>query len=318
MSVSAARKHSKLRFSLAGDEPARAAVSRVVERMLEIARGNEPGIIADTDPEFLHEYRIRLRTVRSVLTQLRGVYPAEPIRAEAAEMAAFARATGRLRDLDVHLLAHDEYEDLLPETLRDGLREMFADFERMRVEEHQRVCAHLQSTAYRRRMETSRALFALPDALPESKHSREPIREVVSHRIYRRYRRIAKLARSIDMDSPNQALHDLRIQGKKLRYLLELFGELYEPADMARLLKRLRRLQNRLGRFNDCTVQQASLRAYWVDPGLSHSPELALSLGGLLGALYREQLHQRKRSLNALSSVRDGTAKSLFKHTFRS
>jgi CHAD domain-containing protein len=236
-----------------------------------------------------------------------------------ADLRAAARATNHLRDLDVRLLAHDAYRDLLPERLRDGLEEMFADVAQERAAEHRRIAGRLRSAAYRRRMARTQAFFSQPDALPESRHARTPIRTLAGRRILRRHRRVVTLSRTLTAHSPDAALHELRLQCKKLRYLLELFAELYDPAAMARLVKRLRRLQNRLGSFHDCAVQLASLQAYWDRAATTHPQSLALTLsfGGLMGALYREQLRHRERALNALSSIRDRTAKTLFKRTFR-
>jgi CHAD domain-containing protein len=56
----------------------------------------------------------------------------------------------------------------------------------------------------------------------------------------------------------NEALHEVRIAAKKLRYLLEIVApELGE--DGAALLKRLRRLQDQLGDFHDDTLLEAEL-----------------------------------------------------------
>jgi CHAD domain-containing protein len=51
-----------------------------------------------------------------------------------------------------------------------------------------------------------------------------------------------------------EALHDLRIAAKRLRYLLELTG----PPDP---VKQLKRLQDVLGEIHDCDVQLPPLRA---------------------------------------------------------
>jgi CHAD domain-containing protein len=317
--MSTSRLSLKSAFGLTGEEPAREAVRAMVDRMLLVAREQEAGILDDIDAEYLHDYRIAIRKIRAVLTQLRGVFPPGEPDAIVADLRAAARATNHLRDLDVRLLAHDAYQDLLPERLRDGLEEMFADVAQERAAEHRRIAGRLRSAAYRRRMARTQAFFSLADALPESKHARTPIRAIAGRRILSRHRRVVNLSRTLTVHSPDAALHELRIQCKKLRYLLELFAELYDPATMARLVKRLRRLQNRLGSFHDCAVQLASLQRYWDQAALTHpeSLSLALSLGGLMGALHREQLRHRQRALNALSSIRDGTAKALFKRTFR-
>lgn len=54
-------------------------------------------------------------------------------------------------------------------------------------------------------------------------------------------------------------MHSLRIECKKLRYLMEFFASLFPPKEMGLLIRQLKHLQNRLGDLNDLNVQQAYL-----------------------------------------------------------
>jgi CHAD domain-containing protein len=55
-------------FDLAPELPARETARRIIHKILGISRQNEAGIIDDIDTEFLHDYRICLRKIRSVLS----------------------------------------------------------------------------------------------------------------------------------------------------------------------------------------------------------------------------------------------------------
>jgi CHAD domain-containing protein len=72
---------------------------------------------------------------------------------------------------------------------------------------------------------------------------------------------VIKQGRSIKDGSPPQRLHRLRIECKKLRYLLEFFAPLYAEQDVRRLVGALKKLQNNLGDHNDYALQQQSLHA---------------------------------------------------------
>ena len=86
------------------------------------------------------------------------------------------------------------------------------------------------------------------------------MQELASHRITRVYRKMVKMGRAIDDDSPAEDLHELRKVGKELRYLLEFFASLY-PADVVKpFIKTLKGLQDQLGRFQDREVQANALR----------------------------------------------------------
>jgi CHAD domain-containing protein len=83
-----------------------------------------------------------------------------------------------------------------------------------------------------------------------------PIVDLARKRIYKRYRRVIKDGDYILTHMQDQLLHDLRIECKKLRYLMEFFASLFPRKKMVRLIKQLKKLQDNLGDFNDLSVQQ--------------------------------------------------------------
>jgi len=306
-------------FGLTPGLPAREAVLRIVRRMLDLVAENEPGIVRDQDTEFLHDYRICLRKIRSVITLIDGVFPAETTARLKKILSGLARATNRLRDLDVCLLARGEYAGHLPAALRPALEPMFADFEAERAVELAAVVRHLKSSPCRRRMRELAALFDKDCGLPPSQHSDAAVGPLVFKRIFKRYRKIRNVEGELGADTPDEAVHEVRIQGKKLRYLMEFFSELLPAGDSAPLEKGLRRLQNRLGNFNDFSVHQKFFLEYWSrkkdEPGLAS--ELPLALGGLITALYLRQQEQRKDIQSALAAFCGREVSGAFKRTFK-
>ena len=57
----------------------------------------------------------------------------------------------------------------------------------------------------------------------------------------------------------DENLHELRIEGKKFRYLLEFFHSLFDQDAVDEYLKQMKKLQNTLGDFNDLAVQKDML-----------------------------------------------------------
>lgn len=70
------------------------------------------------------------------------------------------------------------------------------------------------------------------------------------------------------------ALHRLRLAGKRLRYCLELFRECYGPG-LRKRLKRLRKIQRRLGAISDCDATEQLLRSEDLGDGLDGKKLLA-------------------------------------------
>lgn len=302
-------------FGLRFDTPARDAVGRIVSPILGIAEENVPGILDDIDTEFLHDYRICLRKTRSVLGLVKGVYPPEETRRMRGLLGDLARRTNRLRDLDVYLLAKEEYLELLPPGLRPALERMFLDLTAERGRELRRVSAELHADPTRLLFQEIKAFFAGAAPHGAAPAAELPVGPLVFLRVYKTYRKIRRGAALIGADTPDEGVHQLRIECKKLRYLLEFFAELVPEKRGAPLVKSLRRLQNWLGEFNDASVQQQALMAYWQEKG--SGTDLAMGLGGLVSVLYERQRRTRRYILDALEEFTGDATGAAFKRIFK-
>ncbi len=294
--------------------PSAEALCRVVRPALELAWGNESGIIRDTDTEFLHEYRVGLRRARSALALMSGVYANSEVTLIREQLGRMASATNRLRDFDVHLLERRNYEQAVPSVLSPAVRGLFDGLAAERAAEHARVASALLSESHQRSKTHISGLFLLPGGLPPGEEAEIPVGVAVALRLGRRYRKIRKLAAPLSFDAPESELHALRIQCKKLRYLLEFFFPLV-PETSALLERPLRRLQNRLGALNDAAVQ----REFLLDLSRSRGNELrsdhAVAIGALVGILHTRGAAFRVGALRALEAL---TTPSLEKAVRRS
>ena len=95
---------SKPELSLDAEAPAKETAALIVRSFMDVARANEPGVIADYDTEFLHDYRVSFRKVRSVLSLFKGVFSVDKTTELKAAFAEVMQSTNRLRDLDVYLM----------------------------------------------------------------------------------------------------------------------------------------------------------------------------------------------------------------------
>src|SRR6266702_1605495 len=110
-------------------------------------------------------------------------------------------------------------------------------------------------------------------------------------RIARANQRVLRDGGGIEAASPPQALHDLRKRCKELRYLLEVFASLHDPAEQWRAVNELKALQDCLGEFQDTEVQQAELRAFagQMMADRSAPAETLLAMGEIAAALAAAQ-----------------------------
>lgn len=302
---------------ISDDETAFEAANKIIAGGLPVLRANEPGIIADHDTEFLHDYRVQIRKIRSVLSLFKGVYDTDQTAELKARFSALAAPTGRLRDLDVYLLERDAYRALLPESLQPGLDALFDIFSEQRGAEQQALTRHLRSAAYKREITALEKLFKRPKNLKPGEHAGQAAHDYACERIWQHYRKVRKAAASINADTPDDDIHELRIRCKKLRYLIEFFSPVFPKPALGKLLKPLKRLQENLGLFNDYSVQQESLQAFLSDPKAPPSLQVAQSVGALIAVLHGMQLEERDKVMARLERFNRPAVQQTFSDLFQ-
>jgi CHAD domain-containing protein len=236
------------------------ATKIILRQLLAIMRVNEDGIKGDCDTEFLHDYRTAIRRTRSALSQIKGVFPPQTTEYSLEIFSRLGELSNYLRDLDVFLLSESAYQAMLPDDLQDYLAPLFTRLRVQRQQAWQEVVSFLNSAAYARILSEWEAFLneIAPDD-PLALNGSRPIIDVARHRIHKRYRQIIREGQQLLDDAPDELLHDLRIDCKKLRYLLEFFASLFPSEQIDVLIGQMKGLQNALGGFNDLSVQRAYL-----------------------------------------------------------
>lgn len=297
--------------------PIKKSTTQIISTFIEIARHNEAGIMEDHDTEFLHDYRVSLRKVRSVISLFKGVYAEKASLLLKEEFASIMQGTGRLRDLDVYLLDKENYFTLVPATTHEGLNILFDCFEQERRLEHQKVCSELASKGYKKRIKKLQKSFT-KQSLDLGAKAKTPSLPFACTLIVKRYKKVCSIARSIDESTPDDTVHELRIQCKKLRYLMEFFIPLFPKKQIKGLIKELKILQDNLGRFNDYSVQQESLTAFLHDNPVQGAASLkvAEAIGALTAMLNLRQQKERHLVMDNFSRFDSEQTRQLFHQTF--
>ncbi len=278
------------------EAPARESAVTIINAFMQTARRNEKGIVADYDTEFLHDYRVSLRKVRSVLSLFKGVFELSATARLKEDFASLMQKTNILRDLDVYLLNRGQYFNLIPADIHEGLHILFAYLTGERKKEQKSVSKFIRSKVYLEEIARLEKLFADGSALAAGPKGQEKSLVFASGLILKRYAKVCKIARSIDAETSDEVIHQLRINCKKLRYLMEFFAPLFAKDDMKKLIKALKSLQDNLGNFNDYSVQQIFLRQILTEKmSAFRGAELkvAESVGALTAMLYRLQMGER-------------------------
>lgn len=278
---------------LTPDMRADAAVKAILKAQLSVIRRNEPYIPQDIDTEFLHDFRVAIRRSRSALTQLKGVFPPDITGRFKKDLAAVGRMTNQLRDLDVYLLDEPRYRAMLPENLAGDIGPLFTYLRQKRTAVLAEVAADLESPRYRQIMAAWEAFLNEPvPEKPAAPKATRPILKLARKRIFKRYRQIVTEGQEILQNTEDHLLHALRIDCKKLRYLLEFFTPLFPETEMVYLIKQLKQLQTNLGDFNDFCVQEDYLLHVADELPLAEqqSRHTLMAIGGLVAILHQERL----------------------------
>lgn len=169
-------------------------------------------------------------------------------------------------------------------------------------------------------MESWKTFLDTPAAASEkAPNAGVPVLGLVSARIWKVYRRVRRMGKAVHPDTPARHMHLLRIECKKLRYLIELFRDLYADADIAQLAPGLSQLQDNLGDLNDLHVQQAQLRRFahgMFDEGLAPVDSM-LAMGCLVHHLAQREALERDRFEACFQAFCCPENHRMFKRLFR-
>ena len=243
------------------DGPAEAALRAIAQGCLRQIAANAPGLLADDDPEWVHQMRIGTRRLRSCLSLIESIAGAERVRMLVTETRWLARILGTARDWDVLALetlaplstafAHDSVAIAGLKRLSRSIGEhrsmaRKAAREAVRSPRFQRLLLSIGATC------AGRAFGAENGAAMSTRAFANPL-------LSRRHLKLLQLGAALEHGTIEER-HAVRIAAKKLRYAAEFFSP-PDPGKRNRAyLKALSRLQDALGQWHD-TVTATRLTA---------------------------------------------------------
>jgi CHAD domain-containing protein len=235
----------------------------------------QPEVLADRDPEPLHQLRVSLRRLRTALVQFAPALDL-PESVDAARIAAVARRTGLCRDLDVLQLRLEQ--QLLPRLPQSERRSMEAAMKRLgrdRAQAFDSLVEALRSSRYLKLLARLHKWQHKPRFTPLGQLPLEgwlytwqaPFSaELFLHRGW------------FAQDPAAAELHGLRKQIKSARYALEPLQPWCSSALKAWIAE-LRQAQDQLGELHDLQVLDRILSERDLPVKLGRLPLLRAELG---------------------------------------
>lgn len=225
----------------------------IIVRYLSLLRANELAVIGNEDLEGIHQFRVTLRRLRSLVRAYRDLMDELAYRHLAEELRWLQSQMGAARDFDVFLT-----ETLMP------IRRRFPDLPALagliEVTEGRRLAARhhahftleqprynrLQLTIYRWLATQSWRRASATASLGGSTV------DFASRLLKKQNKKMHRLGQ--DGELREEHLHELRVLGKKMRYLGDAFRSFYKAKSLRKYHLHLATIQDCLGALNDAFV----------------------------------------------------------------
>lgn len=301
-----APRHRHAPPALAADHPVGEAFAHLVARLTGTIL-HEALRAGPAASEPVHQMRVAVRRLRSAVALFGKATHCPEVTAGKAALQSLAKVLGPARDWDVfaagtgRAVAANFAED-------DAVRHLLNAAERRRLKGYTALHRYLASAQFRR---LGIALVALAAARPweTTRHAGDEaaarqaerltgsLVDFAARALGRRLRSLHTLGSDIEA-LPTEALHGLRLHGKRLRYVAEFCAPLFPGHGARRFIRRLTTLQERLGHLNDGAVA-AELMAE-LGAGRSHAGGVVRGFVAAQAAGARAQIGQAWRRFHRL------------------
>jgi inorganic triphosphatase YgiF len=224
---------------------------------------NQEGALLGSNPENIHQVRVALRRLRSLLPQFKSAIPRESYAAIADELKWLANALGPARNWDVFVT------QTLPPILKQfpadqGLKDLFREASKAQAAARNDAHMALRSQRYDR-MLLSLGTWLMADGWhvdvsDEQKQRLEaPVLEMAQRVLTRCHKTVHQHGPAL-LAMPAEERHEVRIAVKKLRYATEFFAALFPGKATRSYIEALAALQDELGVLNDAATTDILLQ----------------------------------------------------------
>jgi len=213
-----------------------------------------PGILEDTNTEYLHQFRVSFRKIRSLLPLFKNSVPEKKTDIIKTHLKSIQQSTNELRDLDVHLQEEDVFISLTPTKYKKKLHQVFMYYQKKRINELQKINMFLKSDDFKQKFANIKFIL-----LNQTQNRQNKTTAITAARLLlpKQYKNVSRNKCLLNKNVEDQEYHRLRIQCKKLRYLLHFFAGILSIPQ--KILKIMKKTQKYLGEYNDLVNQITEL-----------------------------------------------------------
>ncbi|MCR9218742.1 MAG: CYTH and CHAD domain-containing protein [Alphaproteobacteria bacterium] len=233
----------------------RAALAQILRLGVAQVLANDSVIRAGADPEGVHQARVAVRRMRAALSAFRPVIEEGPRKRLAKPLRWMQQQTNPARDWDVFL------DETLAPVLAErpehpGLKALAKRAGKKRKRGYKRAVAALDRKRFQHLLLDLESWGDTANPAAEAL----PVGSFAHDLLAARYKVVLDDAGADPTALETEALHELRIEIKKLRYAVEFFRSLYPKKRVGPFLQATKKLQDCLGGLNDAAVAHRLLQ----------------------------------------------------------
>jgi CHAD domain-containing protein len=257
--ISISKKHRALRHfnsdsafipppSLSQNDPSYQTAIKTCVYYFECALLQEKGARLDIDPEYIHDFRVNLRRLRTVISDFKDAISRYDYLKIQKELRWITSFLGEVRDIDVYAV---NFHSLLPpDTDTSIIKRINSVLEKIKKERLQTLITYFESPRYKQNLPILKRYFygdmiKKQDSTPSALFARKLIRKKLKS-VIKNCRNILKRWEKIR----DEEIHALRIRIKKLRYTADYTMSLIDITAKA-FINELKTLQDIIGGYVD-------------------------------------------------------------------
>lgn len=265
--------------------PPQVGIERLAGALLTDARLATERLEQGGDAEALHDFRVSLRRLRSVLRAFRGYLDHEVPRKLRRSIRDLAQLTNSARDAEVLLDWVAGHQDKLAPSQHVGAHWFRRRLQTQRDDGYETSASAIRRRYPRLERRIRRRLAAAAHNPWGATESRPTFADALADLITAEVASLDSALDAIIGPKDRPTVHQARIHAKRVRYLLELITGEFGAAASA--VSRLKKLQDVLGNLHDVLIGEKASAAACEDAAAEHARQLS--------TLAVEQAEERER-----------------------
>ena len=245
-----------------------------------------PGTIADSDPEFVHQARVAIRRMRSVLALFPDALQVDTVTFFEDNLKWLGGLFGKVRDLDVFTINLTLYKDKIenfPDSRRKSLEKLVMKHRRVPLNALVEAVKSERCKTFEQRI--SGFLGEPCKDCPELPMGMKTIKDIAQRAVTEKFEIVTAQGIKTLTDPKLTEFHCLRIFMKRLRYTLEFLAPPFCGA-FDDIIRRTVGIQDNLGQLQDTVFTKKLIQKFVKD---STGSSVNLSLVFILGEIYQYQ-----------------------------